>query len=158
MAETIGIRVQAVLLETPTDRTLVPREAIQPMVTTVRPSYLVVVPRDKTHAFHALQGHFAALAELVQVIWDRRAGGAPSSQPDTTPERRQAPGPTPDVLLVSQETGAGRVYPVPVPGELLSSLRQVNEQLAQAVATMREAVERAEQASQPLMSPGKWEA
>jgi hypothetical protein len=131
---------------------------IHSVVTTARPSYLVVVPRDETHAFHALQGHFAALAELVQVIWDRRAGGAPSIQPDTITERRRAPGPTTGVLLVPQETGAGQAYAVPVPGDLLSSLRQVNEQLAQAVATMREAVERAERASQPFMPPGKREA
>jgi hypothetical protein len=122
--------------------------------TSARPSYLVVVPRDKTHAFQTLQGHFAALAELVQVIWDRRGGNAPARQPASTPERRRAPGPAPGVLLVPQEPGVSQAYPVPVPGELLSSLRQVNAQLAQAVATMREAVERAERASQRLTSPG----
>jgi hypothetical protein len=159
VAETMGIPVQAVLLDTPIgEPDPGSSEVTRSVMPTARPSYLVVVPRDKTHAFHALQGHFAALAELVQVIRDRRAGGVPSSQPDTTPERRRALGPTPDVLLVSQETGAGQAYAVPVPGELLSSLRQVNERLAQAVATMREAVERAERISQPLTSPGKREA
>jgi hypothetical protein len=122
--------------------------------TSARPSYLVVVPRDRTHAFRALQRHFAALAELVQVIWDRRGASAPARQPVSTPERRRVPGWAPGVLLVPQETGAHQAYPVPVPGELLASLRQVNAQLAQAVATMREAVERAERVSQPLTSPG----
>jgi hypothetical protein len=149
LVETLEIPVQAVLLESPTVEPGLGSARGDPAASAAaRPSYLVVVPRDRTHAFHALQGHFAALAEWVQVIWDRRAGAGPPSRPDTTPERRQASGPAPGVLLVPQKPGEGRAYAVPVPGELMSSLRQVNDRLAQAVATMREAVERAERVSQ----------
>src|SRR5262245_56006179 len=64
LAETPDIPVQAVLLEAPLGEPVPGSVRADPAAAApAKPSYLVVVPRDRTHVFNALQGHFAALAE-----------------------------------------------------------------------------------------------